>query len=109
MSPKFSDWYSGSKPPKAEGLYEIQQDPKSSISIAKWDGKKWKTENGISVAPKKWRGIVGAFFTCPIPSDSVEKKSSNTKKIYEASFFAKWVALSTISCFQRVTWEIKYL
>jgi hypothetical protein len=43
---------------------------------------------------------VGAFFTCPIPSDSVEKKSSNTKKIYEASFFAKWVALSTISCFE---------
>ena len=100
MSSKFSEWYNASKPPKAYGIYEIQQDPKSDNSLAVWEGKKWKNVDGTSITPKKWRGIVGTFFTCPIPRESIENKPSIKKKAYEASFFSKWVALSTISYYE---------
>jgi len=96
MNSKFSEWYSTSKSSKADGIYEICLDSKSDASMVEGDGKKWKNLDGTSVT----RGIVGTFFTCPIPRESIEEILSIKKKAYEASFFAKWVALSTISYYE---------
>ena len=65
MSTKFSEWCNASKPPKADGMYEIQQDPKSDISFAEWDGKRWKSEKGISITPKNGEELQGHFLHAP--------------------------------------------